>query len=240
MTRLRCENWSGRRLPRPRARPGAGVPKWRQCAYWTAPGRRKWSSWTSPPRARACSAAGVVTAARLRPIDPAFPRAGAAGVVTTARLRPIGPAFPRAAAASAVEAPGGARRGTTRSERSGRLTPAYGPQRLLLCAIHGQRSTGRALLPLTLFSGRHQASISMLLACGFPARKRPVPPPRHGSGNNYSGDVLLSQGATPQVPSALAGLTSVFGMGTGVTPPLWPPETLLYLVTAEMPAVMPL
>ena len=45
----------------------------------------------------------------------------------------------------------------------------------------------------------------------------------------YSGDVLLSQGVSPQVPSALAGLTSVFGMGTGVTPPLWPPETLLNL-----------
>ena len=35
-----------------------------------------------------------------------------------------------------------------------------------------------------------------------------------------SGGDLLSQGVTPQVPSALAGLTSVFGMGTGVTPPL--------------------
>ncbi len=42
-----------------------------------------------------------------------------------------------------------------------------------------------------------------------------------------SGGDLLSQGATPQVPSAQAGLTSVFGMGTGVTPPLWPPENLL-------------
>ena len=43
---------------------------------------------------------------------------------------------------------------------------------------------------------------------------------------NYSGGDLLSQGVSTQVPSALAGLTSVFGMGTGVTPPLWPPETL--------------
>ena len=40
-----------------------------------------------------------------------------------------------------------------------------------------------------------------------------------------SGDVLLSQGVSPQVPSAQAGLTSVFGMGTGVTLPLWSPET---------------
>ncbi len=34
-----------------------------------------------------------------------------------------------------------------------------------------------------------------------------------------SGGDLLSQGVTPQVPSAQAGLTSVFGKGTGVTPP---------------------
>jgi hypothetical protein len=42
---------------------------------------------------------------------------------------------------------------------------------------------------------------------------------------NPGGD-LLSQGASPQVPSARAGLTAVFGMGTGVSPPLWPPETV--------------
>ena len=41
------------------------------------------------------------------------------------------------------------------------------------------------------------------------------------------GDVLLSQGDAPQVPSALAGLTAVFGMGTGVAPPPWSPENLL-------------
>jgi hypothetical protein len=42
---------------------------------------------------------------------------------------------------------------------------------------------------------------------------------------NPGGD-LLSQGASPQVPSARADLTAVFGMGTGVSPPLWPPETV--------------
>jgi hypothetical protein len=35
-----------------------------------------------------------------------------------------------------------------------------------------------------------------------------------------SGDDLLSQGVSPQVPSALAVFTAVFGMGTGVSPPL--------------------
>ena len=42
-----------------------------------------------------------------------------------------------------------------------------------------------------------------------------------------SGGVLLSQGVYPQVPSALAVLTSVFGMGTGVTLPLKPPKSLV-------------
>ena len=50
------------------------------------------------------------------------------------------------------------------------------------------------------------------------------------SSHKSSGGYLLSQGVAPQVPSALAGLTSVFGMGTGVTPPLWPPETLALFV----------
>src|SRR3954451_22739587 len=52
-------------------------------------------------------------------------------------------------------------------------------------------------------------------------------PPAHAQGalRAKSGGDLLSQGVYPQVPSALAGLTSVFGMGTGVTLPLWPPET---------------
>ena len=38
--------------------------------------------------------------------------------------------------------------------------------------------------------------------------------------NIQTGNVLLSQAVSHQVPSALKGLTSVFGMGTGVTPSL--------------------
>ena len=40
-----------------------------------------------------------------------------------------------------------------------------------------------------------------------------------------SGDDLLSHVVSNAVPSALEGLTSVFGMGTGVTPPLQSPES---------------
>ena len=39
-----------------------------------------------------------------------------------------------------------------------------------------------------------------------------------------AGGGLLSHDLAVAVPSALTGLTTVFGMGTGVTPPLKPPE----------------
>ena len=38
------------------------------------------------------------------------------------------------------------------------------------------------------------------------------------------GNDLLSRRVTPTVPSALEGLTTVFGMGTGVSPPPWSPN----------------
>jgi hypothetical protein len=42
--------------------------------------------------------------------------------------------------------------------------------------------------------------------------------------SNNPGDFLLSHTVTRAVPSAPAGLTSVFGMGTGVTLPTKSPE----------------
>ena len=39
-----------------------------------------------------------------------------------------------------------------------------------------------------------------------------------------TGDVLFSQAVTHQVSSALKSLTTVFGMGTGVTSSLLPPD----------------
>ena len=53
--------------------------------------------------------------------------------------------------------------------------------------------------------------------------------PRTGRGcsSDKFGDDLLSQGVYPQVPSALAVLTSVFGMGTGVTLPVWSPKSVV-------------
>ena len=47
--------------------------------------------------------------------------------------------------------------------------------------------------------------------------------------NMESGGDLLSRAVTSQVPSALKGLTSVFGMGTGGTSSSLPPEMVSYL-----------
>ncbi len=41
------------------------------------------------------------------------------------------------------------------------------------------------------------------------------------------GSVLLSHPVAREVPSALEVLTAVFEMGTGITPPLWPPGNVL-------------
>ena len=49
---------------------------------------------------------------------------------------------------------------------------------------------------------------------------------------NIPGNGLLSHKVSLAVPSALEGLTSVFGMGTGVAPPLRSPGSgLEYLAT---------
>ena len=52
-------------------------------------------------------------------------------------------------------------------------------------------------------------------------------PRRSGVPSEKSGGDLLSQGESTQVPSALSGLTSVFGMGTGVTQTQWPPKSVV-------------
>jgi hypothetical protein len=58
----------------------------------------------------------------------------------------------------------------------------------------------------------------------------PVPkregPPCGGPSREKTGGDLLSREVALRVPSALAGLTSLFGMGRGVSPPLLPPETM--------------
>ncbi len=94
--------------------------------------------------------------------------------------------------------------------------------------VHGScraRNPGRDYGPVPGVIGHAHPwrSIVLLLQSG-PAAIRDEGPQLRPFISHQSGDDLLSQGPTPQVPSALAGLTSVFGMGTGGSPPLSPPE----------------
>ena len=54
-----------------------------------------------------------------------------------------------------------------------------------------------------------------------------------------AGNDLLSHRVPPAVPSALEGLTSVFGMGTGVAPPVWSPAHKLQILLLKHPRPQP-
>ena len=53
-----------------------------------------------------------------------------------------------------------------------------------------------------------------------PDRKTKAPSAKTGGFHRGAGDGLLSRVLSDGVPSALQGLTTVFGMGTGVAPAL--------------------
>ena len=60
-------------------------------------------------------------------------------------------------------------------------------------------------------------------------------PPLMAAVKRFSGNVLLSHTAARAVPSAQQSLTSVFGMGTGVTSALSSPESCYkYIKTLKM------
>ena len=50
---------------------------------------------------------------------------------------------------------------------------------------------------------------------------------------NKPGNYLLSQSLARLVPSALEGLTTEFGMGSGVAPPVWSPGNLSNRLSRE-------
>src|SRR5262249_15666526 len=79
-------------------------------------------------------------------------------------------------------------------------------------------------------------SIDLGSGCDFvpPIRAPPRSAVRIQGGRNdlktnreLPGNDLLSHPVARAVPSALVGLTAVFGMGTGVSPPLWSPDISL-------------
>jgi hypothetical protein len=72
-------------------------------------------------------------------------------------------------------------------------------------------------------SGSHLPKHSLPDDPALPKQKRPVTIARNGPFEFNPGSDLRSHTVTRAVSSAQRGLTSVFGMGTGVTPAIWPP-----------------
>src|SRR5881409_249856 len=72
-----------------------------------------------------------------------------------------------------------------------------------------------------------------------PTRKQKGPLTLNQRALNKPGSALLSRCLTAAVSSALEDLTSVFEMGTGVTPPAWPPGNRKDCVYQEQIIVKP-
>ena len=112
----------------------------------------------------------------------------------------------------------GPRQGTTtiptaRHRRATSLTATGGPQLLREAAAYERRAQRQNAGLRTIMTGR-----------GGHCVQTRSPTPKRRAQDNPGGD-LLSHTVTRAVPSAVEGLTSVFGMGTGVTPLLSPPES---------------
>ena len=219
-----------------------------------APDRRAGAAGGSPPRSAPARRRGPRRPAGAPPTPPAAsPTAAARSLATVPRRAGAGTrrragaltacvAWRRTGAASSLPLLGLPRRrgpGSRGGPRAGRH-PAGTRARGGGCGVTWRAPAGhrppalpRRRAPGLLGPGLRLAAAP---ACGVSgaglmrasvarARTRRSPRRRGLRSLEKSGGDLLSQGASPQVPSALAGLTSVFGMGTGVTPPLWPPET---------------
>src|SRR5699024_513438 len=89
----------------------------------------------------------------------------------------------------------------------------------------GRITTSR--VQVAAFSGTGPASTRATRGAGPESwgarRKSPDPLRIRASSEVVFGGDLLSHTLTSAVPSALAGLASGFGMGPGVSLPLWPP-----------------
>ena len=75
-------------------------------------------------------------------------------------------------------------------------------------------------------SGGVNGNVLLAFGVGIRPHKRKNPDKPCGLSGFYPGDDLVSHAVARAVPSALRGLTSVFGMGTGVALSVGSPENV--------------
>jgi hypothetical protein len=108
---------------------------------------------------------------------------------------------------------------TKRLDRSALLSQ----KRLVSCGATVPRYTSPLALQISF--DRLRTALKRRLPCNYRRiYARLCYPARRQQKRFLTGNDLLSQGVSPQVPSALEGLTSWFGMEQGVSPPLESPE----------------
>jgi hypothetical protein len=84
------------------------------------------------------------------------------------------------------------------------------------------RRAAREMEQVRIAGGKQAVQVALRRIATSPKEKG-HPSVRWVAFRTTPGSDLLSHTVTHAVPSAVEGLTSVFGMGTGVTPLLWPP-----------------
>ena len=107
--------------------------------------------------------------------------------------------------------------------------PARAPRRRLVRAPRrsvpgGGRGPARPAAPRKNRTTRTTRTVTMISMVDTAAGTRTTKG-RPGGRPKLNGGDLLSQALASQVPSALRGLTALFGMGRGVSPSLSPPKT---------------
>src|SRR4051812_40580554 len=103
-----------------------------------------------------------------------------------------------------------------RVERGQRLEVLFGDgAQLQACRLHGCERSAPASRPPALRAPRPPGPS---LALSLTPRTQNGPPEGRPVPTHITGGVLLSRALAGQVPSALRGLTALFGMGRGVSP----------------------
>ena len=227
--RVTCRRARARHLHR--TRPGSDSRRAARSGARRSPGavpaRASRSVPPAPRRRCGCRPLRAVLRLDPRPEDPGVRRARPDARLRSARRCPrpssAGPSRPGPAAGAPREPLGGARNHSSSRIRSSRIRSS---------GDHSCEELGRARV-VRRRPGRPSAERtggSATDAHGgsrrrLNATKRPGPGRAEALRIENPGGDLLSQGVSPQVPSARAVFTAVFGMGTGVSPPLLPPET---------------
>ncbi len=116
--------------------------------------------------------------------------------------------------------------------RSGRISGRFARTSANCEGIVGSFGATNTCCGITSVTGIRVHALGIKPVYAKRSRQEKKKPAVFTAGFFYPGNDLLSHPVSRAVPSAQEGLTSVFGMGTGVSPPPWSPEITVIEKTA--------